>query len=237
MKPRPPLHMLVRLPPLAGLALAAGAALAQAPAAAPAATPAPAANAAAAAASAPQARADGARAIERCEANVTTTLRQLRGSAAQDVRFVPAERVVTPGEDAEIAVRGAGVYRANARAAASQRFTYICSYQVASGTTSGVALREAAGAEPEPWQPDLSRISPEACESAVARDLTDKHPRVARIALEPDTRRLRPGNDGQIQLIGQGAVQRAPGMNAVPFSYTCEVDPRSGQVVAVRTSL
>jgi hypothetical protein len=243
MKPRLRPPMIRRLP-LAGLALAATMALAQAPATSPApagtATPAPAAAIPAApaapAASAPPVRVDSARAIERCETSVTATLRQLRGNGAQNVRFVPSERVVLPGEDAELAVRGAGQYRGNARADASRAFTYVCSYNVASGTTSGVALREAAVAEAEPWQPDLSRISPEACDSAVARALTDKHPRVARIAIEPDTRRLRPGNEGQLLLLGQGAVERAPGMSAVPFSYTCEVDPRSGQVVAVRTS-
>lgn len=231
MKPRPRIHLFLRLP-FGGLALAAATALAQAPAA-----PAPTTAAVAPAAPSANVRADSVRAIERCEASVTATLRQLRGSGAQDVRFVPAERNVAPGDDAEIAVRGAGRYRGNARADTSQPFTYICSYHVASGATTGVALRETAVVEPEPWQPDLSRISPEACESAVARELTGKNPRVARIALDPDTRRLRPGSDQQLQLVGQGAVQRAPGMSAVPFSYTCDVDPRSGQVVAVRTSL
>jgi hypothetical protein len=32
-------------------------------------------------------------------------------------------------------------------------------------------------------------------------------------------------------------VQRAPGMNAVPFSYTCEIEPRSGRVLGARTSV
>ena len=236
MKPRLRIPLLPCLP-LGGLVLAAVSAFAQgSTSAAPPQTTAAAAPVAPAA-SAALPRADSARAVERCEASVTATLRQLRGPGAQDVRFVPAERNVAPSDDVEIAVRGTGHYRANARAAASHPFSYICSYHVASGATSGVALRETAALEPEPWQPDLSRVSPEACESAVARELTGKNPRVARITLDPDTRRLRPGSDGQLQLTGQGAVQRAPGMNAEPFSYTCDIETRNGQVVATRTNL
>lgn len=216
---RPPVPALAAL----GLALAAGA-WAQ-----PATDP---------AASAPPLRADNARALERCEASVVETLRKNRGADAQDVQFVPAQRVVAAAEDGEISVKGAGRYRGRS---AGNSFSFSCSFSTKTGLTSGVVLREAGGgpggrAEPA-WNPDLSRISPEACESAVAQLLKRKHPRVAQIAMEPDTRRLQPGPSGHVLLIGQGAVQRAPGMNAVPFNYACEVDPRNGRLLEVTSSV
>jgi hypothetical protein len=184
-------------------------------------------------------KADSARAIERCEASVAETLRRLRGKQADDVQFMPAQRVVTPADEAEISVKGAGRYR-GAGGAGGNAFTFSCTFDVRTGLASGVVLREAGGAAAReaPWQPDLSRVSPEACESAVAQHLKTRHPRVAQIALEPDTRRLQPGADQRtVLLLGQGAVQRAPGMHAVPFSYSCELEARSGRVVAVRTSV
>ncbi|MCW5634860.1 MAG: hypothetical protein KIT17_16115 [Rubrivivax sp.] len=229
--PMPPsLHALLRClnrrhrlaPPLLALVVTAGAG-AQAPAldtaSAPAAAP----------------RAEQARALERCEASVTETLRKLRGNDADSVQFVAAQRAVTVAEDGEMGVRGAGRYRG--RSGGGTSFTFTCSYSTKTGLASGVLLRESGGPGPEAWQPDLSRISPDACESAVAQLLTEKHPRVARIALEPDTRRLQPGPDHHVLLLGQGAVQRAAGMNAVPFSYACELDPRNGRVVGVKTSV
>lgn len=217
--------------PLLGSVIA-GAALAQAPA-----------SEGAASAAAPPAAgtraADNLRAVERCEASVAETLRKLRGNAADDVQFTAAQRSVAPTDEGDVGVKGGGRYRGRGGAGAS--FTYGCTYNSRSGQTSAVVLREAgsaaaAGAR-QAWQPDLSRVSPEACESAVAQLLTSKHPRVARIAMEPDTRRLQPGPDEHLLLLGQGALQRAPGMNAEPFNYTCELNPRTGQVLAVRTSV
>jgi hypothetical protein len=208
------------------LALAAAAASAQAPAepAAPVAS----------------SKVDNARALERCEASVAETLRKLRGKQADDVQFVPSQRVVTPTDEAEIGVKGAGRYRAaGGGPGGGNTFTFSCTFNAKTGLTSGVVLREAdVAVRAAAWQPDLSRISPDACESAVAQALKDKHPRVAQIALEPDTRRLQPAPDGRnVLLLGQGAVQRAAGMHAVPFSYSCELDPRNGRVLAVKTSV
>lgn len=184
------------------------------------------------------AKGDSVRALERCEATVAETLRSLRGKRAQEVQFVPAQRVATAGDDAEFSVKGAGRYRTGTGADAP--FTFSCFFNAKTSLASGVVLRESgAGAARAiaDWQPDLSLVSPQACESAAAQLLKEKHPRVAQIAMEPDTRRLQPGPDDHIVLLGQGAVQRAPGMNAVPFSYSCEFDGRTGRLVGVKTSV
>ncbi|MBL8340958.1 MAG: hypothetical protein JNL30_05760 [Rubrivivax sp.] len=188
-------------------------------------------------------KSEAARAHERCEASVAETLRKLRGRQADDVQFAPGQRVVVPADDADIGVKGAGRYRsvgvAGRAAGAGHSFTFSCTFNTRTGLASGVVLRETGGAaSPDAWQPDLSRVSPEACESAVAQHLKSRHPRVASIALEPDTRRLEPGADERtVLLLGQGAVQRAAGMNAVPFTYRCELDARSGRVMVVKTSV
>lgn len=239
-RPRTPI---VTAPALVLAAALCSSALAQMPAPAPAPPAAP--QAPGLQPAAPRAaRTDSARALEKCEASVEETLRKNRGAAAHDVQFVPAQRTVTAGDEDDLNVKGAGRYRAAAATAGGAAgrggttFTFSCTFNAKSGMTSGVVLREAGGAAArETWQPDMSRISPEACESAVAQELKIRHPRVAQIAFEPDTRRLEPGPDNRILLLGQGAVQRATGMNAVPFSYTCELDARSGRVLAVRTTV
>jgi hypothetical protein len=78
--------------------------------------------------------------------------------------------------------------------------------------------------------------STEACESAVAQALKDKHPRLSRIVFGSDTRTLRPAPNARTSMEGEGAVDRAPGMNAVRFSYSCLYDARSGKVERVQTS-
>ncbi|MBL8324303.1 MAG: hypothetical protein JNJ89_05020 [Rubrivivax sp.] len=211
--------------------------------AAAAAVPATSAQGPAEPAAALAARTDAVRAHERCEASVAETLRKLRGRQADDVQFSPGQRVVAPADDVDISVKGAGRYRgvgvAGRTAGAGQPFTYSCTFNTRTGSASGVVLRESGSpASRDAWQPDLSRVSPEACESAVAQHLKASHPRVANIALEPDTRRLEPGADERtVLLLGHGAVQRAAGMNAVPFTYSCELDARSGRVVVVKTSV
>ena len=186
---------------------------------------------------------DSARALERCEAAVVDTLRKLRGKQAQEVQFTPAQRAVNPGDEGEISVKGAGRYRSGngpGAVGAGASFSFSCSFSAKTGLASGVVLREAganAARAPADWQPDLSRVSPDACESAAAQLLKEKHPRVAQIAMEPDTRRLQPGPDDHIMLLGQGALRPAPGMNAVPFSYSCEIDGRNGRLVGVKTSV
>jgi len=189
-------------------------------------------------------RGESARAQERCEASAAQTLQKLRGKRAQDVQFLPAQRVVAAIDDTEISVKGAGRYGVGTGTGtgtgAGAAFSFSCSFNAKTGVASGVVLREAGAASARPeadWQPDLSHVSPQACESAAAQLLKEKHPRVAQIVMEPDTRRLEPGLDGNIVLLGQGGVQRAPGMNAVPFSYACEFDARSGALVGVKTSV
>lgn len=180
--------------------------------------------------------ADAAKAADGCEAAVTETIKEMRGRDASEIQFQKDKRVLnaTTGEDTD--VKGAGRYR-NA-AGASTPFTYGCAYNSSTGATSGIVFRDGGGlraSEEKAWQPDLMSVSPEACETAVAAALKQKHPRVGRIAFGSDSRQLRPAPAGRSSLEGIGAVERAPGMNLVQFSYRCEFEPRNGKLVAVQT--
>jgi hypothetical protein len=186
--------------------------------------------------SAAQAQVDTAKATERCEQEVAETIRRMRGRDAKEVQFNASRRVLLPSGDDETAIRGEGRYRAANGAGVS--FTYSCAYSAASDATSGVVFRETGGARTsadKPFEPDMTNVSPEACESAVAAALKKQHPRVGRINFGSDSRRMQPGENGRVVLLGLGSVERAAGMNLIPFSYRCEVEPRSGRIVAIST--
>ncbi|HMC14593.1 MAG TPA: hypothetical protein VKI18_03110 [Albitalea sp.] len=177
---------------------------------------------------------------ERCEAAVAETVKRMRGKQAQEIQFVGAKRVLAPtkgGDD--IDVKGEGRYRAGS--GGTSVFSYSCLFNSHSGATSGVLFRETGAATPAggsdvAWQPDLSQLSPENCESAAASVLKDKYPRVGRIVFDGESRQLRPSANSNGMLEGQGAVERAAGMNLVPFRYRCEFETRSGKVVSASTA-
>lgn len=179
---------------------------------------------------------DANKAAESCETAVVETIKEMRGRDAQDVQFQKDKRVLVPTTGEETDVKGAGRYRS--AAGASMPFTYGCAFNAKTGVASGIVFRDAAALrapQESAWQPDLSSVSPEACEAAVAADLKRRHPRVARINFGSDSRKLQPAPAGRSSLEGVGAVQRAPGMNLVQFSYRCEFVPGSAKVVAVQT--
>jgi hypothetical protein len=174
------------------------------------------------------------KAAQHCEDAVASAVERVRGKDAHDVQFLGAKRAITTDSD-DIGVKGEGRYR---RGAAAIPFTYSCAFNTRTGGTSGVVFKEAPGAEvaeAKPWQPDITNVSPDACETAVAALLKDQHPRVAGIAFRSDTRRLQPAPGARVGLEGQGTLQRAPGMNPNPFRYRCEFDP-SGKVVTARAA-
>jgi len=172
-----------------------------------------------------------------CESSVADTVRRMRGRDAQEVQFVGAQRALSPLPDDEVGVKGEGRYRGSA--SGSVAFTYSCTFNAKTRSTTGVVMKDKGGARAgsdDAWQPDLTNLSPEACEAATAVALKRKHPRVDRIAFDPNSRKLRPAPNAHTSLEGQGGMVRAPGMNSIPFTYQCEFEARSGKVVGVKTS-
>jgi hypothetical protein len=187
-----------------------------------------------ASASAPSA-ANTSKAVQACEAAVSEDLREVRGQRAQRPEFSSTQRMVVPTGSDGLSVKGEGRYWTSG--GNSVAFSYRCGYSIQSGKTNGIVLSDkgapSAAASTPAWQPDLTRLSPEACETAVASALKAKHPRVGRIAFGSDSRELKPGPSGNTLMEGNGGVQRATGMHAVPFGYRCEFES-SGKLVGAR---
>jgi hypothetical protein len=174
---------------------------------------------------------------ERCETAVADTIREMRGKEARDIEFLAAQRSLLPATGDETTVKGAGRYKTTATGV--HGFTYRCAYNAESNETSGVVFRETGSTKPlveKAWEPDLSKVSPDACETAIAATLKDKYPRVGRIAFDAETRRLQPAPDDGTWLDGQGAVERAPGMNSIPFTYRCAFQARTGRLVSAQAT-
>ena len=177
------------------------------------------------------------KAADRCENAVAETVKRMRGKEAQEVEFFGAKRQIAPTPEEDLGVKGEGRYR---KPGGEQvNFSYSCAYNAKTGGTSGALFREtgnSAGGSAKPWEPDLMSVSPEACESAAAAVSHQKSPRVGRIAFGSDSRKLRPAPNEHTLLEAQGAVERAPGMSLVPFTYRCEFETKGGKVVRVETS-
>ena len=188
------------------------------------------------AAGAAHAQAEAAKAADDCEAAVTESVKRMRGKDATDVQYIKSKRSITPSAEDETSLRGEGRYRgAGGRVVP---FSYGCAINTKTGATSGVVFRElVAAVEDKPFQPDLSNVSVADCEGAAVASLKSKNPRASRIVLDGESRQLRPAQDERIALEGRGAFERAPGMNSAPFTYRCELEPRSGRIVSVQTSL
>jgi len=178
-----------------------------------------------------------------CQKAAQNALRGARG-AVDEVTFSgpPSVQAGTSSGD-EFNFKGAGRYRI--KPAAMRDFSYSCTYNTQSGTVGGVVLREAAAGEAaasraaavaKPDEPDLSNVSPQACESAAAVALQRRHPKVERISFNPELRQLRQDSLSRGSLQGQGTAVRVPGDPSAHFSYLCEFDPRNGQVTGVQTA-
>ena len=220
------------------LVLVALAAAASAAAQTTAAPPAAAASEAAPAAR-PSNGLPAAAAVQACELAVRATLRNARGAAAEVSFNAPPAALPGNADGGDLLLRGAG----RARSGGSARtFTYRCTYDTRASSVAGVVLRDAvpaddraAAAPVRSVEPDLSQISPAACESAAASALKRRWPNVGRIAFNADTRSLIQDSAGTAKLEGQGTAQPQPSSDlSAHFRYQCALDAASGRVLALR---
>jgi hypothetical protein len=197
----------------------------------------------AASAAAPAARAANglppATAVQACELAVRATLRNARGAAAEVSFNAPPAALPGSADGGDLLLRGAGRARSGGNA---RTFTYSCTYDTRASSVAGVVLRDAvpaderaAAAPVRTVEPDLSQISPAACESAAATALKRKWPNVGRIAFNADTRSLVQDSAGTAKLEGQGTAQPQPSSDlSTHFRYQCALDAASGRVLALR---
>lgn len=204
-------------------------------AAAPASTASPAAASgveAAAPAPAPARRLEAADGQAQCEAAVGRSIRQTRGKAIQGGISFAGDEKSARMDGGALEVQGTGRYSRNGTPVS---FRYRCVVDE-NGKEPGVVIHEAEahGAAALPvWQPDLSRLSPAACEGAAATSLQSRYPRATGIVFDSGSRKLDPAGDGGTALSGRGQYVRSPGLAAGPFRYRCVFDA-GGQLVETK---
>ena len=152
-------------------------------------------------------------ATQACEQAVRDTLRNTRGAAA-DLSF-NAPPAATPGaaDGGDVLLRGAG----RARSGGSTRtFTYSCNSTRAPKrrrrrpARRGARRRARSRAAPvRTVEPDLSDVSPAACESAAASALKRRWPNVGRIAFNAATRSLVQDSAGSAKLEARAPRSRS----------------------------
>jgi hypothetical protein len=177
-------------------------------------------------------------AVAACEAEVTDTVHQMRPRDAQQFEFIPAKRLLVPSQNDEVGVKGEGRYRRAMGGTVS--FTYSCAFNLKTGKTSGAVFNETthrSAPSAAAWQPDMSKLSPEDCELAVASLLKDKHPKGGNLAFNSGSRQLKAAANGRVLLVGKGSMERASGMRASALAYQCDMDDRTGRVLQAEVSV
>ena len=140
--------------------------------------------------------------------------------------------------DSQVVLRGSGHWRSPD---GPRRFAYSCNVDLRSPESVGLVMRDltppgqaqVARARPEP---DLSHLSPVACESSAAAALKQRWPRVSQINFDGNTRSLEQDSPSRAALHGQGHALPAPDAPQTHFGFDCEFDPRDGRVLATRIS-
>ena len=179
---------------------------------------------------------DAAEAVTQCEAAVGDAIREMRGKQVQAPQFEDDARAARATGD-QLDVKGTGRYRRTA-GATPVAFRYSCAFNEATGVASGVLFHETdKSSEPAlpVWQADISKISPESCETAAASALQNSNPRASSIVFDGTTRKLEPAGEGGTALAGSGRLVRAPGMQPSAFRYRCEFDT-AGKVVSAKAN-
>lgn len=179
--------------------------------------------------------------VARCERAVRQALLPNAAAAAAELRFAAPPSVQRPlPDDGRIVLQGEGKWR---DAATLRAFKYSCNIDAQGGEAVGVVIRQLAPApdapaKPQPvLEPDLTHLSPAACESSAAAALKRRWPQVSQISFDAETRRLTQQSASRAELQGQGRAQASPGLpTLVHFGFECTVDPRDGRVIGMRLS-
>ncbi len=178
-------------------------------------------------------------ALSACERAARQSLAS-RGAPASEVKFsgTPSEQGGLSGGQ-QLVLQGAGNWRDDL---GQRSFNYSCNVDLRTPEAVGLVLRDTtparAPAKPaRPAQePDLTHVSPAACEASAAAALKKRWPRVAGLSFDAATRSLSQESASKAELHGQGRAVPEPGAPTVLFSFDCEIDPRNGRVLATRIS-
>jgi hypothetical protein len=188
---------------------------------------------------APRAESPVAAAVAACEGAARKTL-AAQGVQAVEVAFdtAPVMRPRLAGDDT-VVLNGAGRSRG---AGGIRNFAYSCSVDARSSEIVGLVLRDSTPAKaaappaPAPAEPDLSRLSPAACESSAVAALEKRWPQVTKISFDIATRSFRQQDGNAAELHGSGHAIPTAGAPSTLFVFDCAIDPRDGRVIRTTVS-
>lgn len=173
-----------------------------------------------------------------CERSARQTLASQ--AAPTDVVFAgPPSLDASLSNDTQAVLRGSGRSRS---AAGTRSFGYSCTVDLRTNEAVGLVLRDIAPAvvnvapAKPPSEPDLSALSPTACESSAVEALRKRWPRVAKITFDTGSRRFSQPSASVAELHGSGLAQPMPGAPNTVFTFDCAIDPRDGWVIRTTIS-
>jgi hypothetical protein len=175
-----------------------------------------------------------------CERSVRELL-ATKGTPVAQVHFIAAP---TPqsglSSDSLVVLQGSGNWRSSSGDVST--FAYTCNADSQTFEVAGVVLRDTTPASAQSTsprqtlEPDLSNLSPVACESSVAAILRKRWPRVSEISFESATRRLKQTSPNMTELHGRGRALPIPGAPISYFGFECEISSRDGRILNTRVS-
>jgi hypothetical protein len=175
--------------------------------------------------------------LARCERAVRQALMPQAGPNAE-LRLSPATSR-PPSDGGPMLLQGEGQWR---DAGTLRKFRFSCNIDPQDESV-GVVIRQVTppqAAQTLPKlieEPDLSHLSPSACESGAAMALQQRWPRVSQITFDAETRSLTQQSASRAELHGQGRARPAPESAVlVHFGFDCTIDPRDGRVIGMRLS-
>jgi hypothetical protein len=187
----------------------------------------------------PKAAPASAEAVAACERAARQAL-AAQSTASGEVTFNAPPAVQTSLSTAsQVVLRGGG--RAGAKGG-SRGFTYNCNVDLGTDKVVGLVLRDTVPAAPSiaparmAAEPDLTQLSPTACESRAAQALKQRWPRVSQISFDSDTRRFVQKSPGRAELHSHGRALPEPESPSTHFGFDCEIDTRDGRVVGMRVT-
>ena len=188
----------------------------------------------------PKAAPASAEAVAACERAARQAL-AAQSAAASEVSFNGPPSVQTSLSTAsQVVLRGGG--RSRGSAGGSRGFTYNCNLDLHTDKVVGLVLRDTAPAAPSiaparmASEPDLSALSPAACESRAAQALKQRWPRVSQISFDSGTRRFVQKTAGRAELHSHGRALPEPDSPSTHFGFDCEIDTRDGRVLEMRVT-
>jgi hypothetical protein len=180
-----------------------------------------------------EAHAADAAVVEACQ---QAARQALAGAVAHpaDVAFVATpEFQAGLSNDSQTVLRGVARWQSSGGV---RSVVYNCSVDPRTMEVIGVVMRDASpvGADTAPArppaEPDLSRLSPEACEARAAEALKQRWPRVSEISFDVATRSFQQQSSSKAEFHGSGRAMPDPRSPSTFFAFDCEIDPRDGRV-------